>query len=203
MRIIQFGSTGTVGTAVYRALTGLQHEVFAANYEEGSLRVDITDSASIADVYRSIGTVDAVVCTVGDVPLKPLEKLTKPDIEQAVRGKLTSQIDVVLQGLEFVRPRGSFTLVTGIMARVPWRSGIGASIANGGLESFVIAAAAELDQDRRINAVSPSIIQESVDKIGVNLLPGHEPVSAARVASAFVRSVCGIESGKIFLRGDF
>jgi pyruvate/2-oxoglutarate/acetoin dehydrogenase E1 component len=126
--------------------------------------------------------VDAVVCTVGNLPLKPLGETAKADIEEAVAGKLTSQIDIVLQGMEYVKPGGSFTLISGIMARVPWRGGIGATIANSGIESFVIGAAAELGQD---------------------LLPGHTPVPASQVAEAFVRSVSGVETGKIFTVGQF
>lgn len=203
MKILQFGSAGTVGLAVSSALRGLRHDVIVANFEEGDLRVDITDSSSIAAVYRAAGAVDAVVCTVGNVPLKPLGETAKADIEEAVAGKLTSQIDIVLQGMEYVKPGGSFTLISGIMARVPWRGGIGATVANGGIESFVIGAAAELGQDRRINAVSPTILAESVAKIGVNLLPGHTPVPASQVAEAFVRSVSGVETGKIFTVGQF
>ncbi len=201
MKILQFGSTGTVGTAVLAALHDLQHDVIAANLEEGDLRVDITKSSSIARVYNSVGRVDAVVCTVGVVPLKPLAQTTKADVDEAVAGKLCAQIDIVLQGLEYVNPGGSFTLISGIMSRVPWPGGIGATIVDGGLDAFVMGAAAELGQDRRINAVSPTIIAESVAKIGVNLLPGHEPVPAAKVAAAFVRSVAGIESGKVFTVG--
>jgi len=198
MKILQFGSMGTVGAAVLTALRELEHNVIAANFEEGDLRIDITKSSSIAGVYSAVGNVDAVVCTVGVVPLKPLSQTTKADVDDAVAGKLSAQIDIVLQGLEYLNPRGSFTLISGIMSRVPWPGGIGATIVDSGLDAFVMGAAAELGQDRRINAVSPTIIAESVAKIGVNLLPGHEPVPAANVAAAFVRSVAGIESGKVF-----
>jgi NAD(P)-dependent dehydrogenase (short-subunit alcohol dehydrogenase family) len=201
MKILQFGSMGTVGAAVLTALRELEHNVFAANFEEGDLRVDITKSSSIAGVYSAVGKVDAVVCTVGVVPLKPLSQTTKADVDDAVAGKLSAQIDIVLQGLEYLNPRGSFTLISGIMSRVPWPGGIGATIVDSGLDAFVMGAAAELGQDRRINAVSPTIIAESVANIGVNLLPGHEPVPVTKVAAAFVRSVAGIESGKVFAVG--
>lgn len=202
MKILQFGSTGTVGSAVLKAFNDLHYEVVAVNYEEGSPRIDITDSASVAEAYRHAGPIDAVVCTVGIVPLKILGETTKADIAAAVAGKLSSQIDIVLQGLAYVRPRGSFTLISGIMSRMPWLGGIGATVADGGIDAFVLGAAPELGQDRRINAISPSIVAESVASIGENLLPGHSPVPAARVAEAFVRSVAGLESGKVFPVGD-
>jgi NADP-dependent 3-hydroxy acid dehydrogenase YdfG len=201
MRILLIGSVGTVGSAVETMLLGRGHEVITANFEEGDLRVDITDSASIAAVYKTVGRVDSVVCTVGSVPLMPLSRTSKADIEAALAGKLSSQVDIVLQGQEYVNPKGSFTLISGIMSRIPWAGGIGATIADGGIDAFVIGAAAELGQDRRINAVSPTIIAESVAKLGVNPLPGHEPVAAAKVAEAFVRSIEGIETGKVFIVG--
>jgi len=105
MKILQFGSTGTVGSAVLKAFEELDFDVVAFNLEEGKQRVDITDSDSISAVYESVGEVDAVVCTVGVVPLKPLAEMTKADVTEAINGKLSSQVDLVLQGLKFVRPR--------------------------------------------------------------------------------------------------
>ncbi|MFT4248826.1 MAG: short chain dehydrogenase [Pseudomonas sp.] len=199
--ILLVGSTGTVGAAVAAALRARGHRVLAADYGDPDSPIDITDSASIAAVYRRAGPLDAVVCTVGEVPLKPLLEFTRADVEAAVAGKLASQVDLVLQGLGQVRAGGSFTLISGIMSWLPWHGGIGATIANGGIDAFVVGAAAQLGQDRRINAVSPTIIQESVDRLGSNPLPGHHPVAAARVAEAFLRSVEGLETGKVFAVG--
>lgn len=70
-----------------------------------------------------------------------------------------------------------------------------------GIEAFVIGAAPELGKDRRINVVSPTILQESIDKIGINLLPGHRPVPATEVAGGYLRSIEGIETGQTFLIG--
>lgn len=204
-RVFLIGTSGTVGSAVLRMLRERGHDVVAADYDadpgNGELRIDITDSASIAAAYAAVGEVDAVACTVGVVPLLPLHETTLAHVDEAIQGKLSSQIDIVLQGLPHVREGGSFTLISGIMSRMPWRGGIGASIVDGGIEAFVIGAAAELGRDRRINAVSPTILQESVDKIGINLLPGHQPVPAALVAGAYLRSIEGIETGQTFCVG--
>jgi NAD(P)-dependent dehydrogenase (short-subunit alcohol dehydrogenase family) len=67
---------------------------------------------------------------------------------------------------------------------------------NGALESFVRAAAIEL-RDLRINAVSPSVIEESMDAYGA-YFRGFEPVPARRVALAFSRSVEGSQTGQIY-----
>lgn len=200
-RVFLIGTSGTVGSAVLKMLLARGHDVVSADYDEGDLRIDITDSASIAAAYAQVGEIDAVACTVGMVPLLPLHQITRAHVDEAIRGKLSSQIDIVLQGLPFVREGGSFTLISGIMSRMPWFGGIGASIVDGGIEAFVIGAAAELGRDRRINAISPTIVQESIDKIGTNLLPGHQPVPASQVAGAYLRSIEGIETGQTFLVG--
>jgi len=200
-RVFLIGTSGTVGSAVRTMLEARGHDVVAADFEQGTLRIDITDTASIAAAYASVGDVDAVACTVGVVPLLPLYETTLAHVEEAIRGKLSSQIDIVLQGLSYVRTGGSFTLISGIMSRIPWRGGIGASVVDGGIEAFVIGAAPELGKDRRINVVSPTILQESIDKIGTNLLPGHRPVPATEVAGGYLRSIEGIETGQTFLIG--
>lgn len=208
MRVLQIGSSGTVGSAVLPALRERGHDVVVADWHgdrtraADSLPVDITDPDSIASVYAAAGEVDAVVNTVGQLALAPLDELTGQHVAESVAGKLTSQVHLVLAGLPYLRPGGSFTLVSGIMSRIPWRGGVTAAITNGGIDAFVVAVAAELTGDRRINAVSPSIVQESIDRLGgTNPLPGHAPVTAAQVALAYLRSVEGIETGHTFTVG--
>ncbi|MCW5951265.1 MAG: short chain dehydrogenase [Propionibacteriaceae bacterium] len=202
--VLLVGSTGTIGSAVVATLAEAGHDLITADYQPtgSSLPIDITDSASIANLYRRTGPIDAVVCTVGQLDLAPLPELTRNHVANSITWKLLSQVDLVLQGLNHVRERGSFTLVSGIMSRIPWRGGASAAVTNGGIDGFVVSLAAELDRDRRINSVSPSIVQESIDALGGrNPLPGHRPVTANEVALAFLRSVEGIETGQTFTVG--
>lgn len=202
--ILLVGSTGTIGSSVAATLADAGHTLVTADYQpaDGNLRIDITDSASIAQAYQQAGPIDAVVCTVGQLDLAPLPELTRDHVANSIAWKLLSQVDLVLQGLDYVRERGSFTLVSGIMSRIPWWGGASAAVTNGGIDGFVVSLAAELDKDRRINSVSPSIVSESIDKLGGrNPLPGHQPVTAREVALAFLRSVEGIETGKTFTVG--
>ncbi|WP_353807615.1 short chain dehydrogenase [Agromyces sp. SYSU T00194] len=198
-RTLVVGTSGTIGGAVVDLFDEAGYDVVRADYEVGDLRVDITDSASIAAMLDAVGPVDHIVCTVGMLAFAPIDELTKSIVEESIAGKLTSQVDLVLQGQRVVRDGGSFTLISGIMSRFPWRTGAGVSVANGGLDGFVMAAAAELGRDRRINAISPSILTESIEaRGGVNPLPGYTPVPARRVAEMYLRSVSGIENGAVF-----
>jgi hypothetical protein len=69
-------------------------------------------------------------------------------------------------------------------------------MANGAVEAFVLAAALEI-APQRINAVSPTVLTESVPHYG-HVFPGIPPVDGATVAQAYVRSVEGAETGRIF-----
>jgi NAD(P)-dependent dehydrogenase (short-subunit alcohol dehydrogenase family) len=103
-------------------------------------------------------------------------------------------VELVRQGIPHLADDGSFTLISGILARHPIRTGAVSSLANGGLEAFVRAAAIELPGRRRINAVSPTVFAEALDVYG-DLFPGFLPVPVREVAASYVRSIEGAETG--------
>jgi hypothetical protein len=103
----------------------------------------------------------------------------------------------VLLGREHVAEGGSFTLTTGVLAEDPIRGGSSASMVNGALEAFVLAASIEMPRRQRINAVSPGLLTESVEAYGPSF-PGFEPVPGARAALAFAKSVEGARTGQVF-----
>lgn len=192
MRILVIGASGHVGRAAVEALGA--HDVIAAS-RSGEPSVDATDPASIARLFDSVGQVDAVVTALGSVPFRPLVELDGSHYESAFRSKVVSQLDVVRIGTPFVRDGGSFTLTSGILAREPIATGAAASLVNGALESFVIAAATELPRGIRINAVSPSVLEDAPSYH--SSFPGFVPVSSHRVGQAYVKSVLGVQSGRI------
>ena len=195
MKILLIGASGQLGSAVDEALRG-RHEVIGVS-RKGSPSVDITDPESIRALYAAVGRVDAVVGAAGGVPFRPLTQLTRDDFEAGARNKLLGQIEIVRQGIDHVNDGGSFTLITGILSREPVRGGAVASMANGALESFVMAAAAELPRGLRINAVSPTVFSESIDHYG-DTFRGFKPVPAAQAALAFVKSIEGARTGHVF-----
>lgn len=195
MKILVIGATGLVGGAAADALTAYGDEVLRAS-KSSELAVDVTDAASVQALLDRVGTVDGVVCAVGNVPFKPLADLTAEDYLSAYRGKIASQLDVVRLGTPHLADGGSLTLTTGILAREPIRTGAAAALANGAVESFVISAAAELPRGLRINAVSPTVLAEATGYHA--FFPGFPPVSAAAVGQAYVRSVHGVQTGQVF-----
>ncbi|MER7173480.1 short chain dehydrogenase [Streptomyces mesophilus] len=195
-KIVLVGAHGTLGRAVHAALSERGHEVITASRKDADIALDITDPESIAALYRQVGRIDAVACAAGTVPWKPVTELTLQDVRDGLEGKAVGQIELVRQGLESVAEDGSFTLITGILAREPIRTGAVASLANGAVESFVRAAAIELPGRQRINAVSPTVFEESLDAYG-DFFPGFDPVPVRRAAAAYVRSIEGAQTGQI------
>lgn len=135
-----------------------------------------------------------MVCAAGDVVYATLDQLSSADVESSLRQKALAQINLVRTGLDHISPTGSFTLISGIPSRDPVVSGAAAAAANGAIEAFVHAAAVEI-APRRINAVSPSVFEESLDAFG-DFFPGFPLIPVAEVARGFQRAIGGAGTGR-------
>lgn len=194
MKILIVGANGLLGSAAASALRD-RHEVIEAS-RSGNVAVDLTEPDSIQRMFDEIGTLDAVISCTGSVPFKPLADLTDKDFRAGFEDKVLGQVNLVQIGLSHVSDGGSFTVTTGVLAREPILTGAAASLANGALESFVMAAAAELPRRIRINAVSPSVLAEATGYH--EYFPGFQQVPADTVGRAYVKSVEGIQTGQVF-----
>jgi hypothetical protein len=84
-----------------------------------------------------------------------------------------------------------------VLSHDPIRYGASASLVNGAIESFVKAAAIELERGVRINVVSAGVLVESLPVYG-EYFRGHEAVPGSRVGNAYVKSVEGRLTGQVF-----
>ncbi len=193
-KVLVVGATGLIGRTVADTLAPV-HEVVRSSRNDGE-RADMSDPASVRALFERVGPVDAVVSCAGAVPFKPITELGAADYAAAVQEKVLGQVNLVTEGLAHVRDGGSFTLISGVLSREPIATGVAASLANGAVESFVMAAATELPRGIRINVVSPSVLAEA--DAYHPFFPGYPQVPAAEVARAYVRSVDGVETGKTF-----
>lgn len=195
MKILLVGASGTLGQAVARQL-GQQHQILAAGRSSGELRVDLTDDASVAELFSRTGAVDAVISTAGSVHFGPLQEMTPEQFTVGLQDKLLGQVRLALAAQHHLNAGGSITLTSGIISAQPIRDGVNATAVNAALEGFVRAAALELlPRGLRINVVSPNVLIESMAAYGP-YFPGFEVVSAQRAALAFQRAVEGIQSGE-------
>lgn len=196
MKILLVGAHGIVGRGVAAEL-GQRHEVIDAGRKGAQVILDLADRESIRRALEPLGPLDAIVSAAGQVAWKPLLELTAEDWAYSAANKLMGQVNLAVVGQRYLREGGSITLTSGVLRDHPVPYGAAASLANGGIEAFVRAAAIELPRGLRINAVSPGVLLESMDDLGP-YFRGFEPVPAARVALGYARSVEGADTGRVY-----
>ena len=197
MRILVVGAEGTVGRCAVNEL-GRRHEIIKAGRKSGDVHVDLTDEASIRAMFEKAGKIDAIVAATGHTHFGPLQTMTAAQFRKGLDDKLMGQINLALIGQHHVNDGGSITLTSGVLDRDPIRQGANAAAVNGAIGGFVKSAAIEMPRGLRINAVSPGLLEDSVQKYD-GYFPGHEPVSAARVGLAFAKSVEGAITGQVII----
>lgn len=196
MKIIVIGASGTIGQAVVKELES-RHEVIKAGFSSGDLRVDIRDQSSIEALFKKVETVDAVVLTTGKVHFGDFMQMNAQEYNLGLQDKLMGQVNTVLIGRNYLNEGGSFTLTSGILSEDPIRYGSSASMVNGALNSFVLAAAIEMPNKQRVNCVSPTVIKEAMGSYA-DYFRGFSPVSVNQVALAYSKSVEGCQTGRIY-----
>ena len=196
MKVVVIGASGTVGKSVVEEL-GKRHEIVTVGAGSGQYRADFTDIAQVRAAFAQIGKVDAVVVAAGSLHFAPLAEFTPEQFYVGLNSKLMGQVNVALVAREYLNDGGSITLTSGIVAEQPIRNGASATMVNAAVEGFVRAAAIELPRGLRINAVSPTVLEESMDSYGPFFI-GFEPVAGKRVALSYARSVDGAQTGQVY-----
>jgi NAD(P)-dependent dehydrogenase (short-subunit alcohol dehydrogenase family) len=198
MRIVIVGATGTMGSYLSNAFEK-EHEVVRVGRVGENIQVDITLPESIEAMYKKLGAFDALICTAGPTFVGPWKNLTDVSFRKGVEGKMMGQINLVLIGQHYINSRGSFTLITGAVSHDPQRNFANASAANAAVEGFVRAAAVELENDIRINAVSPGVIENSPQYFP--FFPGEVPLTMRQLEHGFRKSVFGANTGQVISLG--
>ena len=201
LRILLIGASGELGRAIVAELGG-RHEIISAGSKSGDIRIDISDPASIVAGLAAAGPLDAVACAAGAVNFHPLSAISVASIAESSYGlgmanKLMGQVNLTLAARDVLREDGSITLIAGVLSLDPIVFGSSASMVNGAIESFARAAAIELPRGLRINAVSPTVFEESMASYGP-FFRGSDPVPVARAARAFSRSIEGRQTGQVY-----
>ena len=196
MKVVVIGASGTVGKSVVEEL-GKRHEIVTVGAGSGRYRADFTDIAQVRAAFEQIGKVDAVVVAAGSLHFGPLADFTPEQFHVGLNSKLMGQVNVALVAREYLNDGGSITLTSGIVAEQPIRNGASATMVNAAVEGFVRAAAIELPRGLRINVVSPTVLEESMESYGPFFI-GFEPAPGKRVALSYARSVDGAQTGQVY-----
>jgi len=193
-RIIILGASGTMGKYLATAFES-EHDVVRVATKSGDYKLDFTSTEDIEKFYKEVGSFDALISTAGPTFVGPWKNLTDQTFRTGIEGKMMGQINLVLIGQHYINPKGSFTLITGVLTHEPQINFANASAANGAVEGFVRAAAIEMQNGIRINAVSPTVIENSPQYFPY--FPGEIPTTMKQLEFGFRKSVFGSVTGQI------
>ena len=197
MKIVVVGASGAVGDAAAKALE-VRNEVIRVNRSSGDIQMDIEDIESIRSMYREVGKIDAVVSAIGHGHFGAVHQMTSEQFMKGINHKTLPQVNLVLEGFEFMNDNGSFTITSGVLNRDPIRGGSCAAAANGALDGFVVGAAVDMPRGIRINAVSPEVLEVSRAKYD-GFFHGHNHVTDEAVGLAYCKAVEGCQSGQVLI----
>lgn len=165
MKTVVIGGTGLVGSEVVRQLR-TDHEVIAVGRTRGDFQVDIEERASVAALFERIGPVDAIISLAGDGKFGAFADEDGSAYVRAVQSKIMGQVNIARVGHAYLNAGGSITLTSGAVTRHPVPGTAAIAVGAGAIDAFVSTVALELEEGKRINAISLSLVKESAENLG-------------------------------------
>ena len=194
MKVLVIGATGVIGKAIVEYFK-IDHQVICVGNRNGDYNVDLESKESIAKLFAAVGKVDAIISATGKGEFGKFNDQSDAVYHLVLDNKVMGQVDLVRIGLEYLNKGGSITLTSGNAARKPFPGTAAMAMGCAAIDAFVGTAALEIDEDKRINVVSPSFVKETMQMMGMDSSHG---IAAADVASYFKASVTGTANGTIF-----
>src|SRR5258708_23764450 len=119
MKIILIGANGTIGEQVQKALAGAGHEIVKVGRKSGDFQVEIENRESVRKLYQAVGSFDAMAIAAGEIVFAPLSELTAEKWQFSLGSKLMGQINLVQEAIPFIKEKGSFTFISGVLNAEP------------------------------------------------------------------------------------
>jgi len=195
MKIIIVGGNGTIGKKVSSFLSK-ENEVITAGRNSGDLKIDLSDSNSIKSLFEKNKNFDAVISIAGEAVWAPFDNLTEDDYYKGIKNKMMGQVNLVKIGYKYINYGGSFTLTTGILADNPVKMTTSAALVNGGIHSFVKAVSLEMENNIRVNVISPGLVEDSAEKYK-DYFPGYKIVKMKNLAELYGKVIQGNQNGEV------
>ncbi|MES2580394.1 MAG: short chain dehydrogenase [Pseudomonadota bacterium] len=196
MKVLVVGASGTIGKLVVKELS-TNHEIIEVGKTKGQFQVDITDENNVKALFEKVGKVDAIVSVAGNAHFGLLSEMTAEQFKIGLHDKLLGQVNLALVGQHYLNDGGSITLTSGSLSHDPIVYGANASTVNAAIDGFIRGAAIELNNGKRINSVSPTMLKESLDVYGA-YFSGTDPAPGEKVALAFRKSIDGKQTGQTY-----
>ncbi|MGL4275002.1 MAG: SDR family oxidoreductase [Pseudomonas paracarnis] len=164
--IIVIGGSSGIGAAVAQAALARGAHVIVAGRRlapgsDSGLRnepVDVTDSASLKQLFETVGRFDHLVYTSGpSVRAKPLIETDLDEARDNFDVKLWGALRTIQHALPFLHEQGSITLTSGQLGRKLAAGQFIKTGINAATEALGKQLAKEL-APRRVNVISPGVI---------------------------------------------
>ncbi|MEH6530871.1 MAG: short chain dehydrogenase [Photobacterium frigidiphilum] len=194
MKILAIGANGVIGKAVVSHLQQ-DHEVIAVGHSHGDYMVDIENKESIKALYERVGKVDAIISMAGNGQMGSLEEMPESGYHTVLSNKVMGQVNLVRLGLDYLNEGASITLTSGQASNHPMLGTAAIAMGVAAVNAFVATAALELKDGKRINAVSPSMVKETMEQWGIDSGSG---IPAIDVATYYQASIDGQQNGEVF-----
>ncbi len=195
MNILIIGGNGTIGKKVSFFLSK-GNKIITAGRNSGDLKVDLSDSNSIKNLFEKNRNFDAVISIAGEAVWAQFDDLSEEDYYKGIKNKMMGQVNLVKIGRKYINYGGSFTLTTGILADNPVKMTTSAALVNGGIHSFVKAASLEMENNIRVNVISPGLVEDSAEKYK-DYFPGYEIVKMKDLAELYAKVILGEQNGEV------
>jgi NAD(P)-dependent dehydrogenase (short-subunit alcohol dehydrogenase family) len=174
--VVVIGGTSGIGLAVVKAAAEMGANVFAASRTQANIDAasvqcndnvqfrlaDTHDEVSLKKLFAEVGEIDHLVsaATGAERTVAPFTEQTSEQFSAAFQ-KFWGYTNVVRNGEPYVKSTGSITLVSGSPAR-KYKAGMSSlSCTGGAVEAFIKAVSIEI-APKRINGVSPGLIETAM-----------------------------------------
>ncbi|MFJ4193888.1 SDR family oxidoreductase [Pseudomonas sp. NPDC089534] len=193
--VVVIGGSSGIGAAVASGAAARGARVYAVGRRSdaggaGDIRqasADITDDASLRQLFERIGAFDHLVITAGpNVSAKPLADSDLLHAQQAFDVKFWGAVRSIRQALPYLSERGSITLTSGLLSRKFVAGQFIKTTLNAALEALAKQLAKEL-APRRVNVVSP----------GVTETEAYAGMDDSQRAAMFARTSAALPVGRI------